>query len=584
VTYFIGRYLLVDPIAEGGMGSVWRAWDAQRREYVAAKLLRPADAGSLLRFVREQSLRVSHPHVVAPTGWAAQDDQVLLTMDLVRGGSVTDLLRDYGTVPVPYGAVLVDQLLQALTAVHERGIVHRDVKPSNLLLEPTGRDRPVLRLADFGIAAVLDEPRMTQTDVVLGSPGYLAPEVAWAAEPDVRQDLYGVGVVAVRLLAGAAAVPAGAAATVAAECPAGVAEPLWAVVRALTALSPQDRPVSAAAAREVWLEAVAVSGVPPIDASDPDAVEVFERVGALPPGFGPHGPDAPPSTPSAPAPPLSAGALPPQLSPALPEPPEPAAPPARRGRGRIAAILGGAAAATATALVVAFSAADGSRPDNASGPPSAGPAGPSGSPSSAPLTSPSVAGPVSARPAPAGPAPTTRTPVRTPPSAAARATTAPAPPAPAAKNLLPDPGVEASPPGWVKFGTGILTQVTTHHSGAHALQVTTDATGATSAGATNRPVQAITGAGRRYRASCWVRASGSVNAYVQLQEYTKDWVRAGDAAAGKVALTVPDRWYQVSVSYTAAKSGNQLPLSVYSNGLRAGGVALLVDDCVLVAE
>lgn len=116
MAYLIGRYLLVDPIAEGGMGSVWRAWDAQRREYVAAKLLRPADAGSLLRFVREQSLRVGHPHVVAPNGWAAQDDQVLLTMDLVRGGSVSDLLRDHGTLPVPYAAALVDQLLQALTA------------------------------------------------------------------------------------------------------------------------------------------------------------------------------------------------------------------------------------------------------------------------------------------------------------------------------------------------------------------------------------------------------------------------------------------------------------------------------------
>src|SRR2546421_10343941 len=122
---------------------------------MAAKLLRPADAGSLLRFVREQSLRVVHPHVVAPAGWAAEDDQVLLTMDLVPGGSVAQLLGDYGSLPLPYVAVLIDQLLDALTAVHSRGIVHRDVKPSNLLLEPTRRGRPFLRLADFGIAAVL---------------------------------------------------------------------------------------------------------------------------------------------------------------------------------------------------------------------------------------------------------------------------------------------------------------------------------------------------------------------------------------------------------------------------------------------
>jgi eukaryotic-like serine/threonine-protein kinase len=68
VAYLVGRYVLVDPIAEGGMGSVWRVWDTQQHRYVAAKLLRPADAGSLLRFVREQSLRVVHPNVSAPTG------------------------------------------------------------------------------------------------------------------------------------------------------------------------------------------------------------------------------------------------------------------------------------------------------------------------------------------------------------------------------------------------------------------------------------------------------------------------------------------------------------------------------------
>lgn len=111
------------------MGSVWRAWDARRRCYVAAKLLRIADAGSVVRFVREQSLRVEHPHVVAPTSWAADDDKVLLTMDVVRGGSVAHLLGDYGPLPLPlpYVAVLVDQLLTALTAVHAHGIVHRDV-------------------------------------------------------------------------------------------------------------------------------------------------------------------------------------------------------------------------------------------------------------------------------------------------------------------------------------------------------------------------------------------------------------------------------------------------------------------------
>ena len=166
---FAGRYTLVDHLGDGGAGSVWRAWDARRGQYVAAKLLRQRDAGALLRFVREQSLRVAHPHVVPPTGWAAEDDDVLLTMELVRGGSVATLLGDHHRLPPATVAVLLDQLLDALDAVHAAGVVHRDVKPANLLLEPTGTAPPFLRLADFGIAAHRDDARLTATGYVVGT-------------------------------------------------------------------------------------------------------------------------------------------------------------------------------------------------------------------------------------------------------------------------------------------------------------------------------------------------------------------------------------------------------------------------------
>ncbi|HKS47833.1 MAG TPA: protein kinase [Amycolatopsis sp.] len=277
--YLVGRYRLVDPIGSGGMGSVWRVWDARQRQYVAAKLLRPADAGTLLRFVREQSLRVVHPHVAAPQGWAAEDDQVLLTMDLVRGGSVAQLLDRYGALPLPHVAVLIGQLLEALAAVHSHGVVHRDVKPSNLLLEPTGRDRPFLRLADFGIAAVQGEPRLTQTHLVIGTPGYLAPEYALGAAPDMRQDLYAVGAVAARLLTGQPSV-----------LPRDLPGPVQAVVQALLAESPSDRPDSAAAARRDWQAAIESAGVGPVDPARPGAIEVVDRLGPLPDGFGPNGP------------------------------------------------------------------------------------------------------------------------------------------------------------------------------------------------------------------------------------------------------------------------------------------------------
>ncbi len=174
------------------MGAVWRAWDHRRRRYVAAKVLLQSDAHSLLRFVREQALRIDHPHVLAPTSWAADDDKVLFTMDLVAGGSLVHLVGDYGPLPPAFVCNLLDQLLSGLAAVHAEDVVHRDIKPANVLLEATGRGRPKLRLSDFGIAMRLGEPRLTETDLVVGTPGYLAPEQMMGSEPDFPADLFAV--------------------------------------------------------------------------------------------------------------------------------------------------------------------------------------------------------------------------------------------------------------------------------------------------------------------------------------------------------------------------------------------------------
>jgi len=197
---FAGRYELLEPVAEGGMGSVWEVLDRSDDRVKAAKILRQSDAASLLRFVREQSMRIDHDHVVTPQSWAGMDDRVLFTMPLVRGGSVSSLLSDFGPLPLRWVGTLLDQTLNALEAVHAAGIVHRDVKPANLLLEPTGRSRPHLRLTDFGIAAPLDEPRMTRATMSIGTPGYMAPEQWEGADPDPRQDLYAVGVVGLEML------------------------------------------------------------------------------------------------------------------------------------------------------------------------------------------------------------------------------------------------------------------------------------------------------------------------------------------------------------------------------------------------
>ncbi|MDF8263022.1 serine/threonine-protein kinase [Luteipulveratus flavus] len=199
---FAGRYELIDMIGEGGMGAVWRVRDLKRDRIIAAKVLRQSDAGSLLRFMREQGMRIHHPHVVTPLGWAGEDDKVLFTMPIVEGGSVSTLVGDYGPLPAPYAAELLRQMLSALAGVHDAGVVHRDIKPANLLLDATGTGRPHLWLTDFGVAVAVDAPRLTSLSVVMGTPGYLAPEQLRGADPDPRSDLYAAGMVGFQMLTG----------------------------------------------------------------------------------------------------------------------------------------------------------------------------------------------------------------------------------------------------------------------------------------------------------------------------------------------------------------------------------------------
>nr|WP_281497082.1 serine/threonine-protein kinase [Ornithinimicrobium sp. F0845] len=283
---------MVDPLGEGGGGVVWRAWDRRERQYVAAKVLRQVDAASLLRFIREQAVRIEHPHVLTPGGWAGEDDRVLFTMPIVRGGSVATLIGDFGPLPPRLTAVLLDQALAALEQIHDHGVVHRDVKPGNLLLDATGRDLPHLRLSDFGIAAAVDQPRLTHGPVTLGTEGYLAPECrqpGW--DPDPRADLYAVGMSALEMVTGQRPAPG---APLEALAGADVPEPLLQFIRGLGEFDPQRRTATAAAAREE----LAATGL--LDGRDPEQIlgdiEVFDHVPELPPGWTTDGPGVAAST------------------------------------------------------------------------------------------------------------------------------------------------------------------------------------------------------------------------------------------------------------------------------------------------
>ena len=256
------RYLLADQVGAGGMGTVWRAWDRQERRWVAAKLARPGDPddpASLQRFARERALRVRHRHVVQPTG---RGD--LFTMDLVRGGDLEQLLARHGPLPDSYVRVVLDQLLEALVAVHAAGLVHRDVKPGNLLLEPTGTGRPWVRLGDFGIAVSCGDSRLTRGPGGVGTGGYVPPEQVAGAPPDPRQDVYAAGVVATQLLT--------------ARPPGGPAPdtPLGRLLASFAHPDPGRRPATAAAALD-QLRALGVPAGAPwqADADPPDVRALY---------------------------------------------------------------------------------------------------------------------------------------------------------------------------------------------------------------------------------------------------------------------------------------------------------------------
>src|SRR5581483_11442573 len=192
----------------GGMGEVHVAEDRASGARVALKVL-ALGAGitkdSSQRFERERELlaRVEHPGVVRALGALETDDALgvaFFTMELVLGKSLADLLAEHGRFAVVEAVRVLAAVAAALEATHARGIVHRDVKPSNILIARSGE----VRLTDFGLARALDSSRFTATGSALGTPTYMSPEQCSAKEAGPESDLYSLGVVAHELLAGSA--------------------------------------------------------------------------------------------------------------------------------------------------------------------------------------------------------------------------------------------------------------------------------------------------------------------------------------------------------------------------------------------
>ena len=198
-----GRYRLISRIAIGGMGEVWKAHDPIILRDVAIKILKPeymGDPGFLERFRTEakHAARVNHEGIANVYDYGEDAGSAFLVMELVPGDSLAKILEKRKFLPEMEVLDIVAQTARALYAAHQEGLVHRDVKPGNLLITPEGQ----VKITDFGIARVADQVSLTATGQVMGTVQYLAPEQATGKPATPSTDIYSLGIVAYEALAG----------------------------------------------------------------------------------------------------------------------------------------------------------------------------------------------------------------------------------------------------------------------------------------------------------------------------------------------------------------------------------------------
>ncbi|HLY29032.1 MAG TPA: serine/threonine-protein kinase [Aggregatilineales bacterium] len=199
----LGQYEITALLGKGGMATVYQARQRSINRDVAIKVIKPDSTGTsdfLNRFEREANTiaHLSNPHILNVFDYGQQDDLVYLVMELLKGGSLTDLVHQ-GSLPVPTALRVLDQVASALDYAHKQGIIHRDVKPQNVLLDEEGN----AYLTDFGLAKMLGEnSTLTQTGAVMGTPAYMSPE-QWAGETlDARTDIYSLGIMLFEMVSG----------------------------------------------------------------------------------------------------------------------------------------------------------------------------------------------------------------------------------------------------------------------------------------------------------------------------------------------------------------------------------------------
>lgn len=270
-----GRYRVDVPIATGGMSTVYRGLDVRLDRPVALKVMDSRYSGDqqfLTRFQREARAvaRLKDPGLVAVYDQGVDGPHPFLVMELIEGGTLRELLRERGPMPPHAAAAVLAPVLGGLAAAHRAGLVHRDVKPENVLISDDGE----VKLADFGLVRAVAEAKITSTSVILGTAAYLSPEQVGTGDAGPRSDVYAAGILTYELLTGdtpftgdnplsvayqrmdADVPPPSAAIT-------GVPRRFDDLVACATARDPADRFADAQEMGDELAEAVAELGLPP---------------------------------------------------------------------------------------------------------------------------------------------------------------------------------------------------------------------------------------------------------------------------------------------------------------------------------
>jgi hypothetical protein len=280
------RYVLQEKLGRGAMGQVFAGTVRESGARVAIKVLKPelvSDPEAVARFMQERQILTSirNPNVVRVVDLVAEGETLAIVMELVEGQDLRRHLREQRTLPPAEAVRLLIQLLYGLSAVHGAGVVHRDVKPENLLLDASA-GRPVLKLTDFGVARLSYGASLTKLSSLIGTPEYMAPELAESESAGYAADLYSAGIVLYEMLAGrtpfAGAHPLAILQRQVSQAPQpipGIPETLWDQIARLLAKEPAGRPASAAdAAAALVPELTALDGqaaLPPMPVTEAGA-------------------------------------------------------------------------------------------------------------------------------------------------------------------------------------------------------------------------------------------------------------------------------------------------------------------------